>query len=226
VIGGLLFGCSSPAPQAPTAQSDVAADALRAFERSDWVPAARLLREALAKDPASLKLHYYLAVTATHLDLIEEAVREFQWVLANAPATSAESQAARTWLTAAGRLGKERSVAATTPTEDTPANASTVHGQIVWTDGEPPVPKSRLQLFLRGLPNTPTKEEYHVLRTDEEGRFSFKRVVPGTYQLTNRIAGEPLWRLRVQLQPGQDMALDLTPQNSLKSRDDFPQDGK
>ncbi|HEV8614037.1 MAG TPA: hypothetical protein VGU22_00955, partial [Methylomirabilota bacterium] len=127
--------------------------------------AARLLREALVKDPANLKLHYYLAVSVTHLDLIEEAVREFQWVLANAPASSAEAQAARTWLTAAGRLGKERTAAAT-PVEETPANASTVHGQIVWNDGEPPVPKSRLQIFLRGLPNTPTKAEYHVQRTD------------------------------------------------------------
>ena len=189
------------------------------------MPAARLLREALVKDPANLKLHYYLAVSATRLDLIEEAVREFQWVVAHAPAGSAESQTARNWLTAAGRLGTGKTVAAA-PTVETPANASSLHGQIVWTEGELPVSKSRLQLFLKGLPNTPTNEAYYVLRTDEEGRFNFKRVVPGPYKLTNRIAGEPLWRLRVQIRPGQDLALDLTPQNSLKNRDDFPQDGK
>jgi hypothetical protein len=181
-----------------------------------------MLREALVKEPANLKLHYYLAVAATHLDLIEEAATEFQWVLANAPAGSAESQAARKWLTDAGRLGKDTQTAAK-PTEETPADAGGVHGQIVWT-GDPPLKKSRLQLFLKGLGNTPTKNEYHVLRTDEEGRFAFKRVVPGSYKLTDRIAGQPLWRLRVQLQPGQDLVLDLTPQNSLKNHDDFPQD--
>jgi hypothetical protein len=199
------------------------AEALKAFERSDWVPAARMLREALAKEPANLKLHYSLAITATHLDLIEEAVREFQWVLANAPAGSAEAQTARKWLTDAGRLGQE-APAAGKPADDTPANAAALHGQIVWPDGELPVSKSRLQLFLKGLGGTPTKDEYYVLRTDEEGRFKFKNVVPGAYKLTDRIAGKPLWRLRVQVQPNDDLALDLTPQNSAKNRDDFPQD--
>jgi hypothetical protein len=199
------------------------AEALKAFERSDWVPAARMLREALAKEPANLNLHYALAITATHLDLIEEAVREFQWVLGNAPAGSAEAQTARKWLTDAGRLGQDTTAAAK-PADDTPANAAGLHGRIVWPDGEPPVSRSRLQLFLKGLGGTPTKDEYYVLRTDEEGRFKFKNVVPGAYKLTDRIAGQPLWRLRVQVQPNEDLALDLTPQNSSKNRDDFPQD--
>jgi Carboxypeptidase regulatory-like domain len=223
---GLLVGCSGPAPQAPTVKPDIVADAIRAFERSDWVPAARMLREALVKEPGNLTLHYYLAIAATHLDLVEEAVREFQWVLANAPAGSTESQTARKWLTDAGRLGRDATTVASKPADDAPANAASLHGQIVWTDGESPVPKNRLQLFLKGLADTPTKDEYYVLRTDEGGRFNFKRVVPGPYKLTNRIAGEPTWRLRVQVEANQDATLDLTPQNSFKNRDDFPQDGK
>jgi hypothetical protein len=40
--------------------------------------------------------------------------------------------------------------------------------------------------------------------------------------LTNRIAGEPTWRLRVQLEPGQVATLDLGESNNAKVRDDFP----
>ena len=55
-----------------------------------------------------------------------------------------------------------------------------------------------------------------------EGRFEFKNVPAGTYKLTNRIAGEPLWRLKVDVADGQTASVDLTPQNSLRVRDDFP----
>src|SRR5205823_2678169 len=102
LVGLALAACGSP----PTAKEepDGVAEALRAFDRGDWVAAARLLREAVAKQPTDLRLHYSLAVTVTHLELREEAIREFQWVLANAPAGSPEAIAARNWLLAAGVL--------------------------------------------------------------------------------------------------------------------------
>jgi hypothetical protein len=62
-----------------------------------------------------------------------------------------------------------------------------------------------------------------VRRTDDSGHFEFKRIPPGIYMLTNRIAGEPMWRLRVQLEPGQNLTLDLSEANSAKIRDDFPE---
>ena len=40
--------------------------------------------------------------------------------------------------------------------------------------------------------------------------------------LTDRVAGPVIWRLRVELQPSQEMTLSLTPANSVKVRDDFP----
>jgi hypothetical protein len=185
--------------------------------------AARFLREAIAKEPSSLQLHYYLAITATHLGLREEAVREFKWVQANAPADSPEAEAARKWLADAGEIAAP--VAAVTPAVETAAETpAAIRGRVSWPEGEPPVPIARLQLFLKGIADTPTTNEYRVLRTDNDGAFEFKNVVPGPYKMTNRVAGTPTWRLRVQLQPGQQLTLDLTPQNSTRSRDDFPND--
>ena len=220
----LFLGCGSPAPPAPGV--DVAAEAIKAFERSAWVLAARLLREAVVHQPTSVTLHYYLAITATHLQLRDEAVREFQWVLANAPAGSAEALAAKEWLIAAGVIGAAVAAVPEPATEAATGPVGGVHGQVAWNEAEDPISVVRLQLFLKGLPGTPTKEQFYVRRTDNDGRFDFKNVVPGSYKLTNRIAGKPHWNLRVSVQPGEPMSLDLNPQNSTRARDDFPEESK
>jgi hypothetical protein len=218
-----LVACTSPAPP-PTAERDIVAEALAAFDRGDWPLAARLLREALVKQPASLRLHYALAISASHLDLRDETIQEFQWVLANAPGT-AEAEVARRWLIGAGVLREPDTPVAEEPPAvppDRDMGTSALRGRVAWAEGEPPVKTTRMQLFLRGIPGTPTSGIQYVRRTDEEGKFEFKNIAAGSYQLSNRIAGEPLWRLRVEIPQGKDMTLDLGPQNSLRARDDFP----
>jgi hypothetical protein len=219
-----LVACGSPPPP-PAAEYDVVAEALKAFERGDWVPAARLLREAIVKQPASLRLHYSLAVAASHLELREETIREFQWILANAPGTP-EAAAARAWLIGAGVLREQETASAPPPPVDKEIGDSSLSGRVVWTGGEPPVKLGRLQLFLKGVPGTPTKDIQYVLRTNEEGAFQFRNIAAGSYKLTNRIAGEPVWRLRVEIPPAREVVLDLGPHNSLRARDDFPRDGR
>ena len=204
----------------------MAVEAIKAFERNDWVLAARLLREAIVHQPTSVTLHYYLAITATHLQLRDEAVREFQWVLANAPAGSAEALAAKEWLIAAGVIGAAVAAVPEPTTEAATGPVGSVHGQVAWNEAEDPISVVRLQIFLKGLPGTSTKEQFYVRRTDNDGRFDFKNVVPGSYKLTNRIAGKPHWNLRVSVQPGEPMSLDLNPQNSTRARDDFPEESK
>jgi len=92
-----LAGCgrSTPAPTAAPADVDVTALARAAFQRGDWAGAAPLLRQALGKEPGSLELHYYLAITDTYLDLSDAAEQEFKWVLANARASSEEAETAQ-----------------------------------------------------------------------------------------------------------------------------------
>jgi hypothetical protein len=81
---------------------------------------------------------------------------------------------------------------------------------------------SLLQVFLKGRPGTPNQEQRYYVRTDQSGHFTFGNVAPGVYKLTNRVAGKPLWRLRVELKPGESASLDLSPANSVVKRDDFP----
>ncbi len=219
-----LAGCQrAPAPPAaPAPAVDHVAEARKALAAQGWSLAAGHLRAALAKDPESLFLHYNLAICATWLDLREEATREFEWVVAHASRDSEEAKTARGWLA-------ENRDRRPTPTRAEPAPAavdpkvgdSGLHGVIMWTDGT----QSRLQLFLVGRRNTSTKDLSYVLRSDREGRYELKRIPAGQYKLTDAIAGRPKWRLRVALEPGQDLSLDLTPQNGLPARDDFPEDG-
>jgi hypothetical protein len=227
VVGLVIAACSGPAPS-PQAEYDVVAEAIKAFERSDWAQATRLLREAIIKQPTTLRLHYALAIAASHLDLREETIREFQWVLASAPGTT-EAEVARNWLIAAGVLrGRDTATAEeqAPPPVDKEIGTSALSGRIVWSGGEPPIKTTRMQLFLRGISDTPTKGIQYVLRTDEEAGFRFKNIAAGPYQLTDRIAGQPLWRLRVEIPPDQDVSLELGPQNSVPARDDFPNEGK
>jgi hypothetical protein len=104
------------------------------------------------------------------------------------------------------------------PAARRPANSG-LQGRVVWA-GERST--ARVQLFLKGAPKSPNGELQWVLRTDEDGRFEFKRIPPGTYMLTDKVAGERTWRLRVRLEPGEVTSLDLSESNSARVRDDFP----
>ena len=187
--------------------------------------AARLLREAIARAPSNRVLHYYLAVTATHLDIRDEAVREFKWVLANYAKTTPEWETARQWLADAGELEAPKTAAAPAEAPDSLVGDAALRGAIVWQGDLPEgVRLSRQQIFLRGIRGTPSEPFYYVRRTDPNGRFAFDKIKPGNYRLSERIAGQPTWRLRVEIQPSQQLTLDLNPQNSTRVRDDFPQD--
>jgi hypothetical protein len=219
----ILVACTSPPPPPPAAKArDAATEGLAAMNERDWSRAADLLRQALGADPTRAHLHYQLAVAATHLDLRDEAIREFRWVMANVAAELPEAVEARRWLTDAGVLA--RPAAAATPaasgkiTEETPGDSG-LQGEVVWADGRP---TSRVQLFLKGAPKSPIQHLQYVLRTDDSGRFEFKRIPAGTYMLTNKIAGTPTWRLRVRLAPGEITTLELGEANRAEVRDDFP----
>src|SRR5437867_8234641 len=168
-----LAGCgrSAPAPTAAPADVDVTVLARAAFQRGDWAAAAPLLAQALGKEPASLELHYYLAITDTYLDLNNEAEQEFKWVLANARAGSEEAETARRWL--AERSGA-RDVREAAAVDDGAKGKSGLSGQVNWPDG--PVQRARLQLFLQGIPGTPTAGSQYVRRADDQGRFDFSKV--------------------------------------------------
>lgn len=225
LVLALLAGCGTP--PSTSSKPDAGAQALGLFEQGDCAGAAPLLRQALASASGQLALHYALGVCAAQLDIRQEAITEFQWVLANAP-DSPEAGVAREWLTAVGVLRKPDETPSATPNTaavEPDVGRTTVRGQVVWDDGQSPVPTYRLQVFLKGRPGTDTAAFQYMVRTDREGRFRFDRIPPGTYKLTNQLAGKPVWRLRVNVPADGALDMNLTAANSTAARDDFPEDG-
>lgn len=217
----LLVACQTPPapPPATSGPGDPVRIARETFRRGDCAAAAPLLRGALGRAPDDLGLHYGLAVCASRLDQRDEAVREFQWVLRHAPSGSEEWRVARGWLAEAGVGGDDGRDAG-----QRPPLAAAVAGRAMASDpGQGTRPLGRLQLHLTGLAGTPTEGVNHVIRADEEGRFAFRGLPAGPYRLTDRVAGTPRWRLRVDLEPGQELVMDLTPANGVGVRDDFPE---
>jgi tetratricopeptide (TPR) repeat protein len=228
VLGGLalLVGCQSPsAPLQSSAPEDPSVLAARALAGGRYADALELYRQALADAPGKVSLHYGLGVASSYLDRRDDAIREFRWVVRYGPPTAPEVKAAYQWLARAGALPPViLTTSAPTPSGDEerqPGNAS-LSGQAVFAEaGKTPKPMARLQLFLS--PENRTQKEYYNLRTDEAGNFRFPNVVPGAYKLVDRVAGTPIWRLRVELKPSEMKTLELSQANSLAVRDDFPE---
>ena len=216
-------GTPAPAPKAAPSAT-LAARAAQALEKGDYAAATDLARQALAETPDSLAPHYILAVASTHLNLKPDAIREFRWVLRHAPKGSAEAEAARRWLAAAGALETAAEQEAPADEARTEGGRASIEGRMVLPEDAQNPPQRRM-VILYGLPDTPTKEERIQVRTDERGRFRFANVTPGTYMLTDAVAGTRNWRLRVQVTAGQALTLDLTPANHIRVKDDFPKQG-
>jgi hypothetical protein len=229
VIALALAGCQEAPPPGHVAHAvvavsdDPAADARAAMARGDWPATGKLLRLALTREPQSLDLHYRLAIAATYLDDHDEAMREFQWVAAHAPEGSEEASVAHVWLASAGRRGERTPPpqALASPSDGLVATGA-LSGQVVWAEpGGHPRPRNRQLLMLIGLRGTPTKGQRHRVRTDQNGRYTFKDVVAGPYQLTDAIAGEATWRQRVVVEPGRETVLDLSRSNGVANGHDF-----
>ena len=220
LVAVLAAGCQrAPAP-GPVTVKDVATRAADALNAGRYQEAFDLYREAVAQNPDSVPLRYGLGVSASHLARVDDAAGEFLWVVGRAAPESSEGRGARDWLVAAGRWRPEPATAAATTAADAEAAApgrAVVRGTVAGPNG--PIP--RQQLFLIGLDGTPTKDQRYRVRADEDGRFSFVGVVPGAYKLTDRIAAAPQWRLRIEVEPSQQLQLDLGSANATAVRDDF-----
>ncbi len=224
VLGLALLGCQTPGRPTPAPAASPATDPAQqgreAFARRDWTVALASLSAAVQADPDNAELHYGLAVTATHLDARSEAVREFQWLLAHAPAGSEHHRVARAWLGEAGiRDSSHDAAAPQTTATGSSLGSGGLSGRVLWGERRQ---RAGLQLHLIGLPGTPSQAHRHSVRTDDDGRFEFTGIEAGTYKLSDRIAGDPGWRLRVGVEPGRDLSLDLTGDNRVPARDDFP----
>lgn len=222
----LLTACQAPPRPASPVAEDAGTLAARALSAGRYAEAIELYRRALAESPDQVGLHYGLGVASSQLDRRDDTIRAFRWVVQYGPENATEVEAARQWLLRAGALPPVLAATATSSQSDQERQAgnASLEGRAVFADaGQAAQPMQRMQLFLVGQPDSPTKEERYNLRTDETGSFKFPNVIPGPYKLTNRVAGQPTWRLRVELKPSETKVLELTPSNSIASQDDFPE---
>lgn len=212
----LVIGCQqAPLPQPPVTPPDLLGEARAAMARGEYDTSARLLRQAVVASPDSLEAHYRLAVSASYLDLFDEAQGEFEWVVAHGASGSAEVQLARDW------LRQSRSQAAESPPSPeaatTRSDRATLSGRVVWSQEGTPEPQPYLRLFMKGIKGTSVEDEFYRVQTDQQGTYTIADVVPGEYSLTNRVAGTPIWHLKVTVKAGENLKLNLTPENSVKS---------
>lgn len=218
----IVAACGHPPPP-QKAEEDPETLAAAALEHGDYARAAALFRQAVERRPQSVSAHYGLGVASSNLSQRDDTIREFQWVVTNGKAESVEVEAARRWLITAGVIRQPAVFTAATAESDR-WNGS-VEGQAYLGGSDQRQAQTRMQLHLIGQPDGPTKEERRVLRTDNDGRFRFANVAPGAYMLTDKIAGKPRWRLKIEVSPGATLRLDLNPANSTDARDDFPSRG-
>ena len=222
VLAGAACQAQTSTPPARV-EAGPAVRAGAALEAGRYADAVGLFREALARAPDSVALRYGLAVALSYTDR-GAAIREFQWVMANAQPGSQERVEAQAWLARAGVLSSVPTASSRSAEPERQAGNAVLAGRALFAEtGAKPEPMRRLQLFLMGQPDSPAKDDRYVLRTDEDGNFKFPNVVPGPYMLTNRIAGQPIWRLRIELKAAEEKHLALGPENSISARDDFPQ---
>jgi hypothetical protein len=215
--------CQSPtAPPPARVELDAAGRAGAALEAGRYAEAVGLFREALAPAPANVASRYGLAVALSYTDR-GAAIREFQWVMVNARPGSQEQAEAQAWLSRAGALPAAPKTPSDSAESERQGGRAVLRGRALFAEaGARPEPMPRLQLFLMGEPGSPTKDARYNLRTSEDGSFKFPNVPAGSYMLTNRLAGQPIWRLRVELKPAEDKQLDLNSGNNVTVRDDFP----
>jgi hypothetical protein len=99
---------------------------------------------------------------------------------------------------------------------------ASVRGRVLWSDGGPLEPVTRLGIQLKGEVGSPLQGVYYNGRTDARGEFAFDRILAGDYQLTDY---ESRWDLQVSVRDGEPVTLELSPENATKNGRNIPDDG-
>ncbi len=217
----LLLGCQqSPPPgpvnappQSPASQLQGEGDALAA--RGDYAAAAVKYQAAVSREADDVSLHFALGVALSHLDRRGETIEQFRWVVTRGVPGSAEVQAARRWLVAAGELGETAPLAssASSPMAEPAAAEPPSTGKLMGkTEASGETSEVNLALTrLNKLGGEPTASK--TVKLGEP--YEFDGVLPGGYRLTaqNPATGTVLWDLEVTVTAKQETTLDLTSAN-------------
>jgi len=221
----LFLGCQqSPAPgPAPVGSLTVRlkqeGDALAA--RGDYEGAALKYQQAANQEPEDVSIRFALGSALSHLNRREETVQQFRFVVARGTPDSAEVQAARRWLIAAGETPSDVSFEPPPQPELAPVAAATQPPTPVLTR---PPGKVRGKTEARGLEgldvilalNGESNVEFGIRLRGKVGQpFQFEKVPPGTYRLAveHGETSEMLWDVPVTVESGKEVVVNLTSAN-------------
>ena len=193
----------------------------RLLARRDFAAAETAYRTLLKGEPANLALRYSLGVTLSHLDRLSETAEQFQWIVEHGNSGREEVVSARQWLNslapsheAAGAPGESTAVI------DSVALGS-MKGRTVWPGITRETRLTPLELVLVGdEPATAGKTMRVHMRLGAPYRVS--KIPAGVYRLTARAEGRDLWKTQVVIAADTATVLDLTPETSLLTPEQFP----
>lgn len=234
----ILAGCQQAPPPEPPKPAKAPAVVLREegdalAAKGDYAGAAAKYETALPSTPDDLALRFALGSTYSHLNRRADAVNQFKMVVAGAPPTSQEYQAARQWLVSVGALRDEpaaQTAASGTPTapESRPATPPVpqigLSGTLEWKGIERGTRRVPVRLTLTG--EHFENRNVRSLRAARLGeRYAFPYIAPGSYRLVV-IAIEPreqpLWDVRVTVEKDKPTVLNLSSATAAISPDVFP----
>lgn len=229
----LLGACQqAPVPRAAPIGGSVAlklqdeGDALMA--KAAYVEAVEKYREAVDLEPGSVPVRFALGSAYSFLEKRPEAVAQFRWVLANAPASSVEQQEARRWLLRAGVLVEPAARPGRSELEGKgePGGKGSISGSTQWPGLDPTREPVRMRIALAGADDL-TRSINRKTSIALGDPYEFKDVPEGRYRVFG-VLGEQtiIWDQEVTVRVGKDTELALTQAMSQSPRFVFPQEPK
>ena len=220
---GTSVTTSAPRAAAPSALEE----AVRLLGQEDFKAAEAQYRVALRQAPEDVAVHYGLGTVLSHLDRLDEAREQFEWVVKHAGRDREEVALSQRWLAQLGSAepadaDEDTEGTTTEPGATTTAGAvGSMKGATRWPGITPEGRPTTLELSLvregTTAPATPLKLS---IRLGSQYRFS--KVPAGTYALVGQADGRDLWKRKVIVAPDVETTVDLTPETSLLGPDQFP----
>lgn len=203
---GVVPGAAPPGPGVVQQAAALAA-------RGDHEGAARLYRQGLRAAPEDGAVWYALGVSLSHLDQREAAGEAFRQVLRYGRPNSEEVRLARGWLVKAGMLAEPAAFTATSEAADGAGDKGSLKGKITWGEPDPNRSGPWIHIVLEALDGA-GKGDRFATRALLGQSYQLEHLPAGSFRLTGGIGARRFWELRVAVEAGREVVLDLGKDNS------------
>ena len=168
-----------------------------------------------------MALHYSLGITLSHLDRPSETAEQFQWIVERGHAGREEVASARQWLDGLATAHEAGSDAGDSTAVIEPGAVGSMKGKTVWPGITPETRPTTLELKLIGT-EPATEGKTRLVRVRLGAPYRLSKIPAGAYRVLGRTDVRELWNTRMVITAGDETLLDLTPENSTVTPDQFP----